>query len=207
MKKRISVIVTAAALVALIIVGGTLAFFTSQAEVNNVITIGDVKVTLTEPQFMALTDGTYRLDDVVPGQKIVKDPTITNTGDHDAYIRCTVTVSGDNLSADQKASLIDGLHIGSEKWVKSGDYYYYQDKLPKASVGSDSNSVKLFDTVTIPASWGSTLADQEFKINIAAEAIQAENFTPAMTNGQITGWQYTNGSNVLVESDAGNPAA
>ncbi len=66
-------IVTAAALVALIVVGSTLAFFTSQGNVDNVVTMGNVKISLTEPNYK---DSGI----VVPGQTHREDPTVTNTG-------------------------------------------------------------------------------------------------------------------------------
>lgn len=194
MKKRIAIIATSVIIVATLVVGGTLAFFTDKGTVQNVITMGDVHITLTEPAFAEATDGTLKMGSVMPGQKIAKDPTITNTGSHDAYIRCKVSVTG--LNDKQSAELINGLEIGN-KWVKSGDYYYYQEILP---TGSNSKAT-LFDTVTIPEQWDNTLANEEFKINITAEAIQADNFTPTKTAaGIIDGWKYSTGSTIEPQS-------
>jgi predicted ribosomally synthesized peptide with SipW-like signal peptide len=191
MKKRIAMIATAVILAATLIIGGTLAFFTDKGAVQNVITMGDVRITLTEPSFAKSTGGTFKLNSIMPGQKITKDPTVTNTGSHDAYIRCKLTIDG--LNTDQSAQLVSGLNIG-ENWAKSGDYYYFQSKLITAK------DVKFFDTVTIPEQWNGTVANKEFTINISAEAIQADNFTPHMTGNMIDGWKYSNSSDVAAQS-------
>ena len=207
MKKKVSIIITAVSLVALIVVGSTLAFFTSQGTVNNVITMGNVKISLDEPMFKDLgsQDGNeFFMNDVMPGQQITKDPTITNEGDHDAYIRCKITVTGDNLNSTQIQDVINGLNINSD-WHFSNGYYYYKNILPKTNTDG-SNVVQFFTRFIVPETWSNELENTRFKINVTAEAIQKENFAPAAdSNGNITGWNYSNGSEVPVESSS--PAA
>ena len=196
MKIRIAIIATAVIIVASLVVGSTLAFFTDKGEVNNVITIGKVNITLTEPKFQNLTHNTYKVDGVTPNEVITKDPTITNVGDHDAYIRCKVSVTG--LNDTQMQQLINGIAF-NEGWVKSGDYYYFKDVLPKKPATGESTA-KLFDTVTIPSAWDNSIVGKEFAIHITAEAIQEDNFKPTRDSNQnITAWQYSNnGGNVSV---------
>lgn len=201
MKKRIAIIATAVIIVATLVVGGTLAFFTDKGTVTNVITMGDVHITLTEPAFAEATSSTYKVANVMPNQQITKDPTITNTGSHDAYIRCKIAVTGlpkDDAEKEYSPTgqLLSELNIDKAKWVQAADgYYYYQTKLPKKPAVGDSNE-KLFDTVTIPEQWDNTLANAEFKISITAEAIQADNFTPHKTGTVIDGWNYRDNSPV-----------
>ena len=57
-----------------------------------------------------------------------------------------------------------------------------------------------FTAVTIPEKWDNTVADKEFTINITAEAIQADNFTPNKTGTVIDGWKYSNSSNIEAQS-------
>lgn len=206
MKKNVSVIALAVSLIASIVVGSTLAFFTSQAQVNNTVTMGDVQISLTEPIFeeSGVRDGdVIYMHDITPGQLIAKDPTITNTGSHDAYIRCKLDITGldfdnnaDNAAA-RKAQLLRGINIDSTKWVQANDgYYYYQEILPT------SGEVKFFDKVKIPEEWDNAFAEERFSINVTAEAIQADNFTPHKTNEQIDGWNYSDGSSVHIESSS-----
>jgi predicted ribosomally synthesized peptide with SipW-like signal peptide len=206
MKKKVSIIITATALVALIVVGSTLAFFTSQGAVKNTITTGDVKITLTEPKFKdsGTQDGdVIYMHDITPGQSIVKDPTITNTGSHDAYIRCKLDITGLDFDKNEvnatvrMKDLLKNINIDSTDWIFADGYYYYQSKL------KTDTDAKFFDSVKIPEEWDNAFASQSFSINVTAEAIQADNFTPhTTTSGQIDGWNYSNGSAVPIESSS-----
>lgn len=80
MKKR--TILTAAIavlLVAVLVVGGSLAYFTDKDSATNTFTVGNVDITLNEV-FNATNAK------LMPGVNINKDVTITNTGDNDAYV-------------------------------------------------------------------------------------------------------------------------
>ncbi len=100
----------------------------------------------------------------------------------------------------RKAQLLRGIVFGdpmtadsAAKWVLADDgYYYYQEKL------ASSESAVFFNRVKIPESWDNDLADQKFHINVTAEAIQADNFTPHKTAEKIDGWNYSNGTSVPV---------
>ena len=79
MKKKLTVVVTAVTLVALIAIGATLAWFTDSKEVTNVVTMGNIKITLEEPIFSEENENNT-ITGVLPNQPIDKDPTITNVG-------------------------------------------------------------------------------------------------------------------------------
>lgn len=193
MKKRIAIIATAVLIVALLVVGSTLAFFTDKGEVNNVITMGNVKITLTEPQFEKLTNNTYTVSDATPGKVYDKDPTITNVGDNDAYIRCKVTVKG--LEKAKIDELLNNITFNKD-FVKFGEYYYCQSVLPKKPLTGVSE-VKLFNKVTIPKDWDNSIVGKEYSICITAEAIQKDNFYPTRDSNQnIIAWQYSDGKDV-----------
>ncbi len=82
-KKTILVAAIAVMLVAALVVGGTLAYFTDKSEAKvNTFTMGNVGITLTEDKWNASEDHT-----LVPGKFYDKDPTITvNSGSQDAYV-------------------------------------------------------------------------------------------------------------------------
>lgn len=99
MKKKTLVFVIIALLVAIaLIVGGISAYFTSTpAALTNTFTIGNVQITLTEPTWTALADSDNdglkdAAEDLVPGQQVSKDPTVTNTGASPAYIFVKVQI-------------------------------------------------------------------------------------------------------------------
>lgn len=183
MKKMISIL-SAVALVAVIGVGSTLAYFTDKDEAKNVISMGNVDVDLEEPIFSEENEDNT-IEDVVPNQSIVKDPTITVKADSEScYLRAKIEIT--ELDEEHVAQLMEGINVGSD-WVLSDDgYFYFQNKVEKN--GEDQKFV-IFDTVVIPAVWGNEVADLTFEINVTAEAIQADNFTPEVDeNNVINGW-------------------
>lgn len=95
MKKKIFAIALCVALLAVAIVGGTLAYFTDTDDATNVLTMGKVDIALTEPSYTG-TDGKLH---VYPGQTYAKDPTITVASDsEDCWLVATVTITNrDNL--------------------------------------------------------------------------------------------------------------
>lgn len=188
-KKKLAALLVSAALIGVIALGGTLAYFTDKDEAKNVIMLGKVDGELEEPQWK-IDNPDGEIENVKPGDKIVKDPILTLADDsEDAYARFKVTYSG-NLSPEQFKELkflkITGTDAGKEKTeevdITADEYFYVQDIL------SAGESYKLFDYVVIPTSWGNDMAEASFNIDIVAELIQADNFTPVEESGLITGW-------------------
>lgn len=83
MKKKITALALVVCLVAVAIVGGSLAYFTDTTDAKvNEFTVGNVKIDLTEPAWGANDDHT-----LMPGSSYAKDPTITvKEGSQDAYV-------------------------------------------------------------------------------------------------------------------------
>lgn len=196
-KKSLVSLLAAVCLVAVIGVGATLAYFTDSDAATNVVTMGHVDIELDEPEFSEENENNT-IEDVVPNQEITKDPTITVVaGSENCYLRAKIEIS-DSLTAEQAEELLANINVG-EEWVLSEDgYFYFQNKVEKAD--ADQEFV-LFDTVVIPETWGSDdVAGLTFEINVTAEAIQADNFTPAETNGVINGWFTSTGDAITAEN-------
>lgn len=189
--KKLFTMVISVALVAVVGVGATLAYFTDNDVETNVITMGHVDIELTEPNFdkEKNPDGTInenfdgkednKISKVVPGQVIPKDPTITVQKDsEDSYVRAKLAYKGltEEQIADLKLTLEDG-------WTEGVDGYYYYNKILKPN-----DKVILFKEVNIPKTWGNEVADLTFEIIVNAEAIQANNFEPEKSGDAITGW-------------------
>lgn len=189
--KKLITMVVAVTLIAVVGVGATLAYFTDNDAAKNVVTMGHVDIELDEPHFdkekddegnpVPGFDGTEdnKISDVVPGQVVPKDPTITVQKDsEDAYIRAQVEYKG--LTAEQIAEMKLTLE---PDWTEGTDGYIYYNKIVKAG-----DQVVLFKEVNIPKTWGNDVADMTFEINVNAEAIQADNFEPVKSGDAITGW-------------------
>ena len=177
------------------IAGGTLAYFTDSDNKTNVITMGHVDVDLEEP-------GWENPNNVQPGNKYLKDPQISVVdGSEDAYLRAKVTVTlkdknGNDVMVDGEQLLpalseVVDINDGWNPTPDADGYYYYNTKV------SAPTTVSLFKvkgegenkyTVEIPMSWGNAYAETVLTIDIVAEGIQADNFTPQMDGTNIIGW-------------------
>ena len=186
MKKKIVSLALAVCLIAIAAVG-TLAYFTDKTETKvNTFTFGNVNITLTEPEWK-------QPETVQPGQTYAKDPTITNVGANDAWVRMDVTVSdwaAFKALAVKYADMNDLTNMfkgfKSYEWTLAGvtengndtaTYaYYYNTKLAKNATAT------LFESVAIPSYL--TAADMNtlqgsFDISVTAYAVQAEGFDTA----------------------------
>lgn len=188
--KKLLTAAASVALVAVVGIGATLAYFTDTDERTNTVTMGHVDITLTE-EGETLPGGGLVFNDVMPGDTKDKEPVITLVEDsQDAYVRMQmeIQVTDGNISEDDIEELTQGLTeditgVDTGWYLGSDGYYYYNKSL------SAGESVTFFDTVTIPGSWKNNTADGTFTIKLTAEAIQAANITPETTPaGMISGW-------------------
>lgn len=193
-KKKLTASVAALILCITGVTYGTLAYFTDKDTRANVITIGHVTGTLTETDEHMRDDNTTGKDytNVNPGDVLDKDPTVTlDKESEDAYVRVSINYEG--LTKEQALAIENNLDI-SAGWTKSEDGYYYYNEILSNKTGA-INSSKVFSKVTIPTEWGNEIAGITFNINVKAEFIQSDNFTPVTDEaGNITGW-----GNVAIE--------
>jgi len=216
MKKKIFTMAGALALVAAIGVGSTLAYFTDNAEATNVVTTGHVDIELLENN--EITEG-LEFSKVVPGEVLKKNVDIkVNAGSRDCFIRVKavsawdnenikveipVCVSGwdseKNVRVTNEMTDITDLYWAENAntgWIKSDEYWYFCEKKDNSfalKAVKAEETVDFFSTVTIPSEWNNTVADETFKINLVAEAIQADNLNPdyKTTGTDLSFWGVT----------------
>ncbi len=103
-KKSLVSMLIALSLVAVIMIGATLAYLTDTTDnVVNTFTIGKVDITLTEPSW-----DPEDAENLEPGAEIAKDPVVTNTGKNDAYVAVTVTGMEEMAKVGFEAVVNDG---------------------------------------------------------------------------------------------------
>lgn len=201
-KKSILMAAIAVMLVAVLVVGGTLAYFTDTKSATNTFTMGNVAITLDEtdvnnPDARTTKGNTYN---VYPGQTVTKDPVVHNTGKNAAYIRATVNVSNwMNLVAayypdfketfpndGYKAAL--NLLVGQlgEGWsvvdVVKGDTFTIGQFDAKfilkydGTLAAGSETTPMFTQVMVPAGLDNANASTFSSVKVQAQAIQADGF-------------------------------
>jgi alternate signal-mediated exported protein len=203
MKKRTAVLVVALALVAAAAVTGTWAYFTTQAQVRNVITTGTIQITLNDPAQNSAQDTVASLRDLMPGVAVEKAVNVTND-DADtagaAWVRVKVETritAADGTALDstfpydgQQLPAVE-IDYAENGWlhVPGDDYYYYATPLDRGEQTTD-----LFDTLTLnrylPNDYQSCTVD----VVVTAQAVQVRNndnggqALTVQTLDHVSGW-------------------
>ena len=179
-RKKIGCGFIALALVGLVGVGGSLAWFTDNESARNVFTTGKVDITLTETggaDDVATEEG-IQYYDVMPGNTETKKVTVHNIEDA-AYVRVKVTIGG--LDETHAKSLVfvanDDTNITVNEYIDNGDgtYSFYITRENAMAANDGSGKYVAFKEVVIPTSWGNDMVNKTFTIDVQAQAIQAEN--------------------------------
>ena len=165
-KKKILSVALAASLAAVAVVSSSLAYFTDTDQKDNVFTVGNVDITLTEPNWDAT--GKKEAEDMYPGEAVAKDPTVTNVGSNPAFVRIKITWP-DTPKVTYRTDYVDG-KLGNN-WVYNEDdgYYYYSKVLEAGAAPTDA----LFDQIVLSTETTNGY-DGEYDIVVTAEAIQAQ---------------------------------
>ena len=184
MKKKILSLTLVVCLLAIAVVGGTLAYFTDTDNETNTFTLGNVDIDLVEDW--------DEPDTVIPGVTYDKVPTVKNIGKNDAWVRVDVTVTD---AAAFKATLGEGYDLsvifdGHDETVWTLDtvvedatadtitYRYFHNEL--LGVGEETDAI--FTSVTLPGELFNNAAMEalgdDFDITVVAHAIQeSEDYT------------------------------
>ena len=92
-------------------------------------------------------------------------PKIYNAGEK-CYLRVKIFYINDEIN------FMDYIEGFSDKFIKIGDYYYYDGIL------NPKETVKVFDKIKVPENAYSLTDNNKLEVNIIAEAMQVKNFTP-----------------------------
>lgn len=146
-RKSIVLAATAVMLMASLVVGGTLAYFTDDDQATNVFTTGDVEIDLTEnfTQESKLVPATGSAQAGTLQNGVTKEVFVTNTGSEDAYVRVHIAIPAilDNAQPDFDASKnvlhfnYDSENVGEGKWDWSnatgtpyeGNWNFYEETI------------------------------------------------------------------------------
>lgn len=206
-KKKAAILISSLAIIAVLVIGGTLAYFTDTDNAQNVFTLGKVTGEITENTEAGTVDGHpvkpgtptedgISYDKIVPGDWLSKEPVVSLTGtSEDAYVRVKLEVEENvpqgqeaKLTDEQKAALIseECLNFGADWTLGVDGYIYYNNKL---SLAGPQATEPVFTLVKIPETWGNGTANVNFSIKITADLVQYDNFKPG-TNaaGKIDSW-------------------
>ena len=182
MRRKVALTAAAVAMVGTLAVGGTLAWFTDTETATNVVTTGNVDITLDEDggdDGVADKDG-LKYEDVMPGDVFDKKVTIGNEG-NDAYVRATIEVTGINMNETEAIEFMkDNQKVSGLVWA------YDAEKGASTAIveyngtfSEDAADWVIFDSIKVPESSDNNYTNKTFNIKVTAEAIQAANIDSA----------------------------
>lgn len=162
---------------------GTMAYLTSQDQVVNTFTVGNVAITLDEKDVDNSTPGENDRDKanaykLMPGHNYEKDPIVhVDANSEDCYLFVKVVNEIANIEAEKTVAQ----QMTEKGWVAvdaaNGIYVYTTDKTNPAVVTKGSN-ITVFENFTIAGNVDNTAlatyADKTITVN--AYAIQADGF-------------------------------
>ena len=162
MKKRNIILLSSIALAVLLIAGGTLAWFTSEADpITNLFTAGTVEIELID-EFEA-----EEATNVNPGDTYDKVVRVDNEGTKAIFVRVKLTPEfEDGLSVD----VVDFPILNG--WILHTDGWYYY---PAVIEAGDSTPNIIEEVIFAGAGMGNDYQGKAFTLEVEAEGIQASN--------------------------------
>lgn len=197
--KTAGLVIAAVVLVAVSILG-TMAYLTDKAEVSNTFTVGKVDIKLDETKIGGEAGERTEVGNqyhLMPGGEYVKDPQITvKQGSEESYIRILMTINAQQRLDTLFPNAGFGPFIkdlNTTQWEYIGHThdttadtrtYEYRYKTTIAAPDNDMPLAALFQGIKVPetvtgADLQTLMQEPALKIDIVAQAIQAEGFVDA----------------------------
>lgn len=214
MKKKIIALCVCIAMLAIALIGGTMAYFTDTDQAENVFTVGNIDIDLHEYK----ADGTTPFEEVnniMPGMTYGKIVNVENTGKNDAYVRVKIIIP-ENMIPTWNSDAV-GVSGSGKEWEANvstedalntfGEFVFVRN----AKLGLDNKDTEdvkenitsaLLKAVTLNASVTELNVSDTYKVIVNAEAIQADSFDSA--DKAFEALDDSNSSNVASKVDASN---
>lgn len=193
--KNILMMALSLSLVAVITVGGTLAYFTASADPKkNVFTTGNVDIELVDEAYpidgsswdiseQQTPSGGYEYTNVIPGDTIGKKVGVSlKSGSADCYVAIKVELSSTVDGLDM-SNIISQLRTtaGNAGWEDN----YVADRdgntivfYSQTALNADKTSMQLFDRFQVPTTWGNEVVNKGFDMTVSAAAVQVVALDP-----------------------------
>lgn len=187
MNKEITIIVLLIIMICLFVITATIAFTTRTTITNNIITFGNLKMelihrTLNEKNEEVDVNNNANID-ITYNSTVSRIVRIKNIGNHSFFVRISIDIIGIDENKNQfNANNLVSYNWNTEDWIYKDGYYYYRKELKGNETTSNLMTQIKFDINNITSNY----PNGEFKININAEAVQAENNEKEVLN--VVGW-------------------
>lgn len=196
MKKKIIALCLVVCLLAIAIIGGTLAYFTDNDSEKNTFTVGKVDIEVSETNKINGEVVANAFENIMPGTKITKTAVVTNNSSETAYVRAVVHLNNEsglyNMLLDNSANLavnmeevMPGWNFNPEKADQANDQgmrYVWEE------TNTTGVEVIAIDVAMVNQQSGKYLADANNYIITADETNAATNGCVEMDHNDTTAY-------------------
>lgn len=158
---------------------GTVAYYTTDKIATNVITAGNIDISIVQQQISG--DVVYNVPFVdvtefMPGEQVSRVTSVVNSGGYDVYIRVSLDMLlyTDNGFAISSATTEDEnpvtVDVNTTDWTYQDGYYYYNEP-----VAPGAATKPLFTTVSFSSKANKTYEDSTVYLDIDAYGTQVIN--------------------------------
>ena len=212
MKKKLAIFASLV-LIFSVAAAGTYAYLTAQGMAHNVITAGNINITLHDEGKQGETwDDFNKLyptgASVMPGVTVDKRVYVENTGKNPCYVRVKLTPSavdagGSPLATDGQFQL--DLASYAQYWTMDSEGFYRYNTMLQPG----DKTEMLISSVTFDTKMGNTYMNSRFDILVDAQAVQGQNNTFDTAVGEtvldVKGWPAAPAP-TETPADTGSPA-
>lgn len=160
MKKRTTIVGSILVLVVLLIVGGTMAWFTHNEEATNVFAAGTVEIQVNETYNQPI--------DWKPGAKTQKEVSIESLGSKQSYVRVALIPKWDDSSLPINNVELIFADDYADNWIYKDGWHYY-----KHILDGDKETSLLLKKVELKDETDDDYQGKTLEIKVKAEAVQA----------------------------------
>ncbi len=190
MNKRINIFIILLIIVIVIclfFVTATIAFITRSRTTNNIITFGNLKMELIQT---GLDENGQEKNisnndnlDITHNPIVSRIVKVKNLGKHSFFIRISLNIIGTDANKREfNANNLISYNLNTNDWIYKDGWYYYKKIVKENDITSNLMTQISFDINNITTNY----PKGEFKLNINAEAVQAENNAEEVLN--VVGW-------------------
>ena len=188
MNKKIAILALALCMVAAIAITGTLAYFNDVEVANNVFTVGNVDIELTEPKWEE--EGKEDGKEAYPGEALAKDPTVKNVGENPCFVRVKVEGLDQFVEKFGAEALIwirnanYELNKPNADWTLHTDGYIYYNTVLESG---KTTVTPAFSHIVLPTQITNDAATKD--VVVTAQAVQAQGAAPSWST-QVNNPEY-----------------
>jgi len=187
LNKRSVIVTLLIIVIVLLSAAWVVAYITRSTIAKNVITFGSIKMELIET---TLNENNQEIEvedneilDITHKPELSRIVKIKNLGEHDFFARVSLHLVGTDANNQEiDATRYVSYNVNTQDWIYKDGWYYYKKIVKQNEITSNLITQVNFDVNNITSNY----PNGKFKLDIKAEAVQAENNAENVLD--VLGW-------------------